>query len=191
MRAAMPFSALQTRSNIFISDQTGLIPHSKPRLLAQLALVGAGPWRRLGPVRGAQALLARGTEGPDRRQSRADRGVQVNLCQPDRLGPNPPSGRRGPGEQKAITNDGDGLESRPMPAAMAVFSSFMHAEMPSFAIISLCSPCPCKHLAKPVVPPALRRSPDWPTPRSAPFESTCRPMTTLLNQFANLAQKRR
>ena len=36
----------------------------------------------------------------------------------------------------AITNDGDGLESRPRPAAMAVFSSFMHAEMPSFAIIS-------------------------------------------------------
>ena len=26
MRAEMPFSALQTRSNIFISDQTGLIP---------------------------------------------------------------------------------------------------------------------------------------------------------------------
>jgi hypothetical protein len=26
MRAEMPSSALQTRSNIFISDQTGLIP---------------------------------------------------------------------------------------------------------------------------------------------------------------------
>src|SRR5712692_582402 len=95
MRAEMPFSALQTSSNAlkylhFRSN--GAYSHSKPRLLAQLALVGASPWRRLGPVRGTQALLARGTEGPDRRQSRADRGSQVDLCQPDRLGPNRPSG---------------------------------------------------------------------------------------------------
>src|ERR1700737_4434643 len=91
MRAEMPFSALQTSSialKYLHLRSNGAYSLSNPRVLAQLPLVGASPWRRLGPVRG----LARGSERPDRRQSRADRGVQVDLCQPDRLGPNRPSG---------------------------------------------------------------------------------------------------